>query len=743
MTTPSLQYAYANGTSNTIRPTSVTYPNGRAVSYNYGTSGGIDDSASRVASLVDSDGASTHLADYSYLGLNAVVQQDSPEADLRYTLVSLTGANDPDTGDIYAGLDRFGRVQDVRWRDVSAATDLSRIQYGYDRASNRTWRANPTDPSQHYDWLYGYDGLQRLKTGNRGTLNGTQTAITSPQFGQCWTLDPTGNWSALQQSDDGTTWTMKQSRTSNPVNEITAINGDVGDLWATPRYDANGNMTTIPRPQLERPNWANLTVDEWADLTKEEWSELEVAPKFTATYDAWNRLTKLADAGNGQTVQENQYDGRNYRTVTKTYTNGSLVETRHHYYTDNWQCVEERVDASTTPNRQFVWGIRYIDDLICRDRSVSGTLDERLYGCQDANWNLTAVVNDAGAVQERYEYDPYGDVTFLSASFGVRTASSYGWETLYAGYRYDATSNLYAVRYRYYHPRIGTWVTRDPIGYRGCIALFQYVLSQPASDVDPSGLAGNAIDPATEVVTGILAGQNAVVTAKYVTNISGEKYFYTMNPAKQLNPIAKGRADTSTFFIFKGTDKSANNVFRLDYGPIPGKSDSVWHQNVGGSFKKLTNHKTGLGITAAGRAVTIFKRAGKPLFVLAVASASVDIYYAENRKREITKQLGMFGGAIAGARVGGWAGANVGASVALIAGVAGPQAAAPEEIVTVPVAGMVGGIIGGIGGGIAGAWAGQSVTEYVWDTWLFPIEKEEWMMASENSCSQNYMNCGS
>ena len=463
MTTPSIQYGYANGSANTVRPTSVTYPNGRVVAFDYGSSGGIDDSASRVASLVDSGGASTHLADYSYLGLNAVVQQDSAEADLRYTLVSLTGANDPDTGDIYAGLDRFGRVKDVRWRDVSAATDLSRIQYGYDRASNRTWRTNPTDPSQHYDWLYGYDGLQRLKTGNRGTLNGTQTAITSPQFGQCWTLDPTGNWSALQQSDDGTTWTMKQSRTSNPVNEITAINGDVGDLWATPRYDSNGNMTTIPRPDLNRPNWANLTADQWADLTKEEWAELEVAPKFTATYDAWNRLTKLVDAGNGQLVQENQYDGRNYRTVTKTYTNGFLVETRHQYYTDAWQCVEERLGSSTTPDRQFVWGLRYIDDLILRDRSVGGTLDERLYGCQDANWNLTAVVDDAGAVQERYEYDPYGDVMFLSPSFSARSASSYDWETLYAGYRWDAATGLYAVRNRYYPPCLGTWVTRDPL----------------------------------------------------------------------------------------------------------------------------------------------------------------------------------------------------------------------------------------------------------------------------------------
>ncbi len=48
---------------------------------------------------------------------------------------------------------------------------------------------------------------------------------------------------------------------------------------------------------------------------------------------------------------------------------------------------------SSNPNRQYVWGERYIDDLILRDRDTTGdgTLDERLYALQDANWNVVAV----------------------------------------------------------------------------------------------------------------------------------------------------------------------------------------------------------------------------------------------------------------------------------------------------------------------------------------------------------------
>lgn len=119
-----------------------------------------------------------------------------------------------------------------------------------------------------------------------------------------------------------------------------------------------------------------------------------------------------------------------------------------------------------------------------------------------------------------------------------------------------------------------------------------------------------------------------------------------------------------------------------------------------------------------------------------MAASGVDVYYAEDRKREITKKVASFGAAWAGAKGGAWTGARVGASIAGIGGQLGPQAAAPEELVTVPVAGMVGGTIGAIVGGIAGALAGETVTEYVWETLLFPLEKEEWIVCEGQVNSQ-------
>ena len=460
-TTPKSEYTYASGADNTIRPTALVYPNSRQLNYSYGTAGEIDDACSRVNAIED-NATSIDLAAYEYLGMNTFVNVDSTQADLRYTLESLTGSNDPDTGDIYAGFDLFSRVKDVRWRNTSSATDLSRIEYGYNRASNRIWRKNPTDPSNQYDWLYDYDAIQRLKSGERGTLNGSETAITSPQFAQCWSMDATGNWQKFLEDDNGDqTWNLNQARTSNTVNEITDITESAGPSWVTPAYSKTGNMTTIPQ-------------------------QSDPTSSYTATYDAWNRLVKLVEGAN--TVQENEYDGRNFRVIKKSYASGVLNETRDYYFSSNWQILEERIDGSSTPDRHFVWGTRYIDDLICRDRSDTGTLDERLYACPDANWNVTALVNTSGAVAERIEYDPYGNTTWLSSSFVVQSSSSYDWETTYCSYRYENNTGLFHIRHRNYHPILGIWLQRDPLGLSAGVILYAYANHNYLNKIDPRGL---------------------------------------------------------------------------------------------------------------------------------------------------------------------------------------------------------------------------------------------------------------
>jgi RHS repeat-associated protein len=108
----------------------------------------------------------------------------------------------------------------------------------------------------------------------------------------------------------------------------------------------------------------------------------------------------------------------------------------------------------------------YVDALVLRDRDAdgNGSLEERLYVQQDANFNVTAVIDSAGVVQERYVGDPYGAPTVLAPDWTSRVNSLFAWNYLHQGGRYDSSSGLYHFRNRDYSPSLGRWVQTDPWG---------------------------------------------------------------------------------------------------------------------------------------------------------------------------------------------------------------------------------------------------------------------------------------
>jgi RHS repeat-associated protein len=362
------------------------------------------------------------------------------------------------TSGTFTGLDLFNRVIDQQWQNNITGTpaDIDRFKYGYDLNSNRQWKQNVVSSaaSVPLDEYYNYDNLNRLTAMQRGTLTGGPpfTGIGgTPVAEQDWTLDPTGNWTAFVTKSSGTT-TLNQARTANAVNEITAIGGTPG--WATPpSYDAAGNMTSFPQPAS--PSSA-----------------------LTAAYDAWNQMTSVSSGGS--TVATYQYDGRGRRIVKVT---ASISETRHFYYTPNWRDIEERVGTATTMDKQYVWGIRYVDELVCRDDATP----HRLYACQDANFSLTAVVNAAGSMAERYVFYPYGGRTIYDETWSPLPSSAYEWVIGHQGLSQDIETGLIYNRIRYLNTALGRPLGRDNAGYRDGANLFQYEMSNPTNSLDPSG----------------------------------------------------------------------------------------------------------------------------------------------------------------------------------------------------------------------------------------------------------------
>ena len=306
-----------------------------------------------------------------------------------------------------------------------------------------------------FDEYYQYDRLNRLRLMQRGTLNGTKTGVSgTPTKEQDWTLDKTGNWNAFVTKTSGTT-DLNQTRGHDRDNQIEGFAGT--PTWATPpSYDPAGNMTVFPQPAAPTSG-------------------------FVATYDAWNRLTQITDGTN--TIAKYSYDGSNRRTVKQTYTAGTLSETRHFYFTSQWQDVEERVGTSTSADQQYVWGIRYVDELVCRDKP-----SERLYALQDANFNLTAITNSSGAVavQERYVFTPYGERAIYDASWNPLSSSAFAWVIGHQGLMSEVETGLINNRNRIFNLVLGRFLQRDS-DYVDSNNLFEYEIGNPIVQRDSDG----------------------------------------------------------------------------------------------------------------------------------------------------------------------------------------------------------------------------------------------------------------
>ncbi|WP_166442703.1 RHS repeat domain-containing protein [Phragmitibacter flavus] len=456
VSTPRVQYQCTSATDNIQRRTSITYPNGRQLDYEYGSSGGIDDVLNRVQSVHDDD--LTVLAEYQHVGLGLPSITTLPQPGIEQRWKKLAGDPNGDGGDPYTGYDRFTRVIRSHWlKPATTPVSLVDAQWGYDRASLKTWRKDALAPSgSEQDQYFSYDNRYQVTQRQRGILDTGHTGISgTPAQQENFGYDPAGNWTGYQQTNAGTL-DINQSRAHNASNQITSINSVSSDV----SYDDNGNMLEVPT--------GGQALD---------------GPPRKLVWDAWNRLRKVYD-DEDNLIAEYQYDGQMRRV-----TSAADSTVRHFYYDDQWRSVEERLDSISDAVTNHVWqpGNRW--ELILRDRSTAndGTFDERLYSLKD-ELDPVALIDTNGSVVERCAFSAFGKASFFDATYTSRTSSSYGWNFLFHGEFADAETSWMNYGFRYYSTDLGRWLNEDPIGLLGGLNSYSFAGSSPMRSIDVLGL---------------------------------------------------------------------------------------------------------------------------------------------------------------------------------------------------------------------------------------------------------------
>ena len=226
------------------------------------------------------------------------------------------------------------------------------------------------------------------------------------------------------------------------------------------QYDPRNRLTAYTKNGVTTPfqydNAGNLLVDD----------------KARYSYDAFNRTTKV-ETFDGN-VQVNRYDAEGLRYEMEE--NGRLVQFIFH----KGEAVAEQEENSNV--------IRLIrgSELIARS-SDSESARTYYHYASDEMGSTTHIVDEQGKVQNRYEYDAWGNITAQEEAVPNRFK--------YTSQQLDPITQQYYLRARFYNPVIARFTQEDT--YRGDgLNLYAYCANNPTYYTDPSGHQPNCVKDA-------------------------------------------------------------------------------------------------------------------------------------------------------------------------------------------------------------------------------------------------------
>ena len=263
------------------------------------------------------------------------------------------------------------------------------------------------------------------------------TSSVDESYVYSYSFDSIGNRQTATLS--GVNW----SYTSNVLNQYTSLT--IGVVTETPTYDADGNM-----------------------LLRDGWTQ------------HWNGENRLIETEKDTVKLQFQYDYMGRRISKKVYENDVL--TRHILFVyDDYKLIEE-LDAlnENISLRRYCWQPKELGldvPLSVHDVAANATYFYTI----DANKNVCELTDSSGHVVAHYEYSPFGIQTKVTGFYA--NINPLGFSSEY----YDSEINLVYYNYRYYYPKLGRWLSRDPIEELGGYNLYGMVRNSPIDLYDYLG----------------------------------------------------------------------------------------------------------------------------------------------------------------------------------------------------------------------------------------------------------------
>ena len=302
-----------------------------------------------------------------------------------------------------------------------------------------------------------------------------QLTATSTQINQAaYAYNPVGNRTSL---------TDRRGSQSFGYDNLDRLTSASHPLLATPQafaYDPVGNRTTggsvvNAGNQLTADANFSYQYDDNGNLTRK--TLLATGNYSQYTYDAENRLTKVEEfaAGNPTAVATStyRYDGLG-RRIEKV-ANG---QTKRYVYDGEDILLE--YDSANVLQARYTHGPG-IDEPIAVTKSGS-----TFFYHQDGLGTVTDLTDSAGSTAKSYAYDAYG--TIVDQTGTVDQPYSY------TGRELDSETGLMYHRARYYDPRNGRFLQKDPLRFINGANLYIYTMNNPANFADPLGLWRNPSD---------------------------------------------------------------------------------------------------------------------------------------------------------------------------------------------------------------------------------------------------------